>query len=224
MKKILTIVALGMTAQVAHASLVEFVMEGEVGMISGGTLSDVSIGTTARSSFILDTGAIGATSIDYMLRGTPPESVVSRFLVNDAKFLDISTTLGGNGFFAAVGSGTYDGLLSNSSSFDYDLSMFIQASTFSLIMRDFNTINAAGITAREIGGDPATVLAFSFDLAPAFTYFRSDFGLYGLSMRSLLVREVPEPSTVSLFAVALVLFGFAAIRGRSTQKCGKRRR
>ncbi len=220
MRKLLAFLALGLSLQSAQAAFVEFSLEGEVGALGTGSFSDIALGSTFSTTYVLDTSAFGSAGLNYRSISSPTWSpispVIDTFLIQGATFASVRTSLGGHLFSASSAGGTFDGLLSSASNGDdYDMSMLVQASDFSMSLRDFNTSHRGGFTADYLGTDPLTSLALSFDGAPAFTYLRGDFGWYGITMRSVTVREVPEPASAMLFLAAL------ACGGIGLRRCGR---
>lgn len=218
MSKLGGIVAFLACAAPAHASLVEFVMDGEVAYVgSSGALYNVQPGTPTHMRFVLDTGLYAASDIVYSNVSSPfwasVEPVVSRFSIDGASFVNIQATLGDNAFYADRGLGGYNGMLSSAfNGDDYDLFMTFATPEFSLSMRDFNTSKRGGFTTSELEADALTTLALGFDMAPAESYFRRGNDVYGFSVHSFSVNLVPEPATLTLFVGGLLALGIASRR------------
>jgi hypothetical protein len=215
---------LALHAGTASATLIEVSMSGFVPIdpfSSTGTIPTLAQGSTVATSFVLDTGSVGSASLlfgTFSGNGFPPEPVLSAFDIANVLTRDISLRI--DGFDAgpapgATGSARYDGLLSSPiNGTDYDLFMSLVAPGLTATFADFNVSPPGAITQATLlaAVDPLAFILQGYGTAPAFSILDGTFGRIAFAVESLTIREVPEPTTLALFAIALL--GLAGLRRR----------
>jgi hypothetical protein len=198
----------------ASATLIEVSMSGHVPIppfSSTGTIPSLGVGSTVSTSFVLDTTNVGSSQVQFGTfsgNGFPPQPVLSDFDIANVLTRDITLVI--DGVNAAPPPGTlgttrYDGLLSSPpNGTDYDLFMTVTAPGLLFRFQDFNVSPPGAITQSAVlaAVDPLAFLLHSYGTPPAFAFLTGDYGRIAFAVDSLLIRDVPEPGTLALFAAA----------------------
>jgi hypothetical protein len=218
---------LALNAGTASATLVEVSMSGFVPIdpfSNTGTIPTLAQGSTVSTSFVVDTGSFNSASISFGTfsgNGFPAAPVLSAFDIAGVLTRDISLRIDGIEAGPAPGSlgaTSYDGLLSSPiNGTDYDLFMSLVAPGLTATFSDFNVGTPGAITQANVlaAVDPLAFILESYGSSPAFSFLNGSFGRIAFAVDSLTIRDVPEPGTLGLFAVALL--GVLALGRRGLQ-------
>jgi hypothetical protein len=221
-------IILAFNVATASATLIEVSMSGHVPIppfSSTGTIPTLGVGSTVVTSFVLDTGSVGSSQMTFGTfsgNGFPAQPVLSDFDIANVLTRDITLVI--DGVNAAPAPGTlgatgYDGLLSSPpNGTDYDLFMTVVAPGLLFRFQDFNVSPQGAITQSAVLGavDPLAFLLHSYGTTPAFAFLTGDYGRIAFAVDALLIRDVPEPGTLALFAAAAL--GALALGRRRMQQ------
>lgn len=207
---------LALNAGTASATLVEVSMSGFVPIdpfSNTGTIPTLAQGSTVTTSFVLDTSSVGASSISFGTfsgNGFPAAPVLSAFDIAGVLTRDISLRIDGIDAGPApgsLGSTGFDGFLSSPvNGTDYDLFMSLVAPGLTASFQDFNVSPPGAISQTNVlaAVDPLAFILESYGTTPAFSFLNGTFGRIAFAVDSLTIRDVPEPGTLALFALALL--------------------